>query len=65
MTRVSPFVFVIEDMQWLDSGSWNILSMAKKWDQGLMMVGTTRPVRAPASEGRRSAIRARDSVVLR
>ncbi|GMI39060.1 hypothetical protein TeGR_g1072, partial [Tetraparma gracilis] len=41
---VAPFVFVIEDLQWLDSSSWKMLVQSEHWTHGLMMVCTTRPV---------------------
>jgi hypothetical protein len=40
---VAPFVFVIEDLQWLDSSSWKMLVQSEHWTHGLMMVCTTRP----------------------
>ncbi|GMI30728.1 hypothetical protein TeGR_g13717 [Tetraparma gracilis] len=42
--QVAPFVFVIEDLQWLDSSSWKMLVQSEYWTHGLMMVCTTRPV---------------------
>jgi hypothetical protein len=41
--QVAPFVFVIEDLQWLDSSSWKMLVQSEHWTHGLMMVCTTRP----------------------
>jgi hypothetical protein len=41
--HVSPFVFVIEDLQWLDSSSWKMLVQSEHWTHGLVMVCTTRP----------------------
>ena len=41
--QVAPFVFVIEDLQWLDSSSWKMLVQSEYWTHGLMMVCTNRP----------------------
>jgi hypothetical protein len=42
---VSPFVFQIEDLQWMDSSSWKLLVIASRWEHvGIMFVCTTRPV---------------------
>ena len=41
--QVGPFVFVIEDLQWLDSSSWKMLVQMENWTHGLMTVCTTRP----------------------
>ena len=45
VVKVSPFIFVIEDLHWLDSSSWKLLVQAtNQWGHGIMIVCTTRPV---------------------
>jgi hypothetical protein len=47
---LSPFVFVIEDLHWMDAGSWQLLLLASSsWSHGLMLVCTTRPGMPPPS----------------
>jgi hypothetical protein len=47
---VPPFIFVIEDLQWMDSTSWKLLvSTSNHWSHGCMIVCTTRPIPAHAS----------------
>jgi hypothetical protein len=40
----SPILFVIEDLHWMDAGSWYLLTLACQWTHGLALVATTRPV---------------------
>jgi predicted ATPase len=42
--ELAPFVLVIEDLQWLDTGSWKMLATASQWTRGCMILATTRPV---------------------
>lgn len=46
----SPTVLVIEDVQWLDSGSWALLNLAAQKISPLLIIITTRPLglQAPA-----------------
>lgn len=50
LAKQSPTVLVIEDVQWLDSGSWALLNLAAQKISPLLIVITTRPLglQAPA-----------------
>lgn len=50
VAQQSPTVLVIEDVQWLDSGSWALLNLAAQKISPLLIVITARPlgVSAPA-----------------